>query len=72
MAKDTKERILTGLTEIFTRIFAGMMEKGLMCDREPDKTKEAIARVEAFSRHFIKTYEKDNRQEQNDLPGQKR
>ena len=27
-----------------------------LCDREPDKTEEAIARVEAFSRHFIKTY----------------
>ena len=27
-----------------------------LCDREPDKTEEAIARVEAFSRHFVKTY----------------
>ena len=27
-----------------------------LCDREPDKTEEAIAQVEAFSRHFIKTY----------------
>ena len=27
-----------------------------LCDREPDKTEEAIVRVEAFSRHFIKTY----------------
>ena len=27
-----------------------------LCDREPDKSEEAIAQVEAFSRHFIKTY----------------
>ena len=27
-----------------------------LCDREPDKTGEAIAQIEAFSRHFIKTY----------------
>ena len=27
-----------------------------LCDREPEKTKDAIAQVEAFSRHFIKTY----------------
>ncbi len=71
------KHFLTGLTEMFTPIFAGMMDKGLirrddpamlafayttpisalihLCDREPDKTEEAIARVEAFSRHFIKT-----------------
>lgn len=69
---------LTGLTEMFTPIFAGMMEKGLfraddpamlafaytapisalihLCDREPEKTEEAIRKIEAFSRHFIKTY----------------
>ncbi len=74
------KHFLTGLTEMFTRIFSGMMEKGLIrrdnpemlafayaapisalihwCDREPDKTEEAIVRAEAFSRHFIKTYEK--------------
>ena len=27
-----------------------------LCDREPDKTTEAIAQVEAFSRHFIRIY----------------
>ena len=27
-----------------------------LCDREPEKTAEAIARVEAFSRHFVKVY----------------
>ena len=27
-----------------------------LCDREPEKTPEAIAKIEAFSRHFIKTY----------------
>ena len=69
---------LTGLTDMFTHVFTGMMEKGLLrkddprmlafaytapisalihlCDREPEKTEDAIAQVEAFSRHFIKTY----------------
>ncbi len=72
------KHFLTGLTEMFTPIFAGMMEKGLfkrddpamlafsyttpisalihLCDREPEKTENAIAQVEAFSHHFIKTY----------------
>ena len=27
-----------------------------LCDREPEKTEEAIAQIEAFSRHFIATY----------------
>ena len=27
-----------------------------LCDREPEKTDDAIAQIEAFSRHFIKTY----------------
>ena len=69
---------LTGLTDMFTHVFTGMMEKGLirqddpkmlafaytapisalihLCDREPEKTEDAIAQVEAFSRHFIHTY----------------
>ena len=69
---------LTGLTEMFTRLFSGMMDKGLLrrddpamvafaytapisalihfCDREPEKMPEAMAQVEAFSRHFIKAY----------------
>ena len=69
---------LTGLKDMFTPIFAGMMDKGLireddpamlafaytapisalihLCDREPDKTDEAIAQAEAFSRHFIEIY----------------
>ena len=72
------KHFLTGLTEMFTRIFSGMMEKGLLkkddpamlafsytapisalihlCDRDPEKTEDAIVRVEAFSRHFISTY----------------
>ena len=72
------KHFLTGLTDMFTRIFTGMMEKGLLkkddpamlafaytapisalihlCDREPQKTDEAMARIEAFSRHFIKVY----------------
>ncbi len=80
---------LTGLTEMFTPLFAGMMDKGLMrrddpamlafsytapisalihlCDREPEKTEEAMARAEAFSRHFIKIYglEKTETEEKN-------
>jgi hypothetical protein len=27
-----------------------------LCDREPEKTGEAMAQVEAFSRHFIRIY----------------
>ena len=72
------KHFLTGLTEMFTPLFAGMMDKGLLrrddptmlafaytapvsalihlCDREPDKTQEAMKQAEAFSRHFIKTY----------------
>ncbi|MBP5169105.1 MAG: TetR/AcrR family transcriptional regulator [Oscillospiraceae bacterium] len=69
---------LTGLKDMFTQIFAGMMDKRLLrrddpsmlafaytapisalihlCDREPEKTEEAIVQVEMFSRHFVKTY----------------
>ncbi len=69
---------LTGLKDMFTPLFAGMMDKGLLrrddpamlafaytapisalihlCDREPEKTDETIAQIEAFSRHFVLTY----------------
>ena len=72
------KHFLTGLTEMFTHIFAGMMDKGSLrrddptmlafayttpisalihlCDREPDKKEAALAKVEAFSRHFIRVY----------------
>ena len=72
------KHFLTGLTQMFTPVFAGMMDKGLLrrddpemlafaytapisalihlCDREPEKTEEALARVEAFSRHFARVY----------------
>ena len=72
------KHFLTGLTDMFARIFTGMMDKGLLrkddpemlafaytapistlihlCDREPEKTEEAIKQIETFSRHFIKTY----------------
>ena len=72
------KHFLAGLTEMFTQVFNGMMEKGLLrkddprmlafaytapisalihlCDREPEKTEEAIRKIEAFSRHFIRTY----------------
>ena len=73
------KHFLTGLTEIFTHIFAGMMDKGLilrddpamlafaytppisalihLCDREPEKTEDALRKIEAFSRHFLAAYE---------------
>ena len=69
---------LTGLTQMFTPVFQGMMEKGLLrqddpemlafaytapisalirlCDREPERTEEAIGKIAAFSRHFIAAY----------------
>ena len=72
------KHFLTGLTEMFTHIFTGMMEKGLirrddpemlafayvtpisalihLCDREPEKAEEALAKAEAFSRNFVRTY----------------
>ena len=72
------KHFLSGLTEMFTHIFAGMMDKGLicrddpamlafafatpisalihLCDREPEKTEDAVRKIEAFSRHFIATY----------------
>ena len=71
------KHFLTGLTEIFTRIFAGMMDEGFirrddpamlafayttpisalihLCDREPEKTEDAIGQIEAFGRHFLAT-----------------
>ena len=78
-ARDLATRhFLTGLTEMFTQLFAGMMDKGLLrrddpamlafaftapisalihlCDREPKKTEDAIAQIEAFSLHFIRVY----------------
>ena len=76
------KHFLTGLTDMFTHVFTGMMDKGHLrrddpkmlafaytapisalihlCDREPEKTEEAIRQVEAFSRHFIKTYGADD------------
>ena len=72
------KHFLTGLTDIFTRIFTGMMDKGLLrkddpkmlafaytapisalihlCDREPEKTEDALKQIEEFSRHFIRVY----------------
>ena len=72
------KHFLTGLADMFTHVFTGMMDKGLLrkddpkmlafaytapisalihlCDREPEKTEEAMKQVEVFSRHFIKTY----------------
>ena len=72
------KHFLTGLREMFTPLFAGMMDKGLLrrddpamlafaytapisalihlCDREPEKAGEAMAQIEAFSRHFINVY----------------
>lgn len=72
------KHFLTGLTDMFTPLFQGMIDKGLLrrddpamlafaytapisalihlCDREPARMTEAIQRIEAFSRHFIRTY----------------
>ena len=72
------KHFLTGLTEMFARLFAGMMDRGLLrrddpgmlalaytapisalihlCDREPERAGEAMARVEAFCWHFIRVY----------------
>ena len=72
------QHFLTGLTDMFTPVFADMMDRGLLrrddprmlafaytapisalirlCDREPEKTDEAMAQIEAFSRHFVKSY----------------
>ena len=30
-----------------------------LCDREPGKTEEAIRQIEAFSRHFVRIYGKE-------------
>ena len=76
------KHFLTGLTDIFTQIFTGMMDKGLLrkddpkmlafsyttpisalihlCDREPEKTEEAIRQAEAFSRHFVRVYGRED------------
>ncbi len=80
LARDlATKHFLTGLTDMFTPLFAGMMDKGLLrrddpamlafaytapisalihlCDREPERTAAALARIEAFSRHFIETHQ---------------
>ncbi len=72
------KHFLTGLADMFTHVFTGMMDRGLLyrddpkmlafaytapisalihlCDREPEKTEEAMKQVEAFSRHFTRIY----------------
>ena len=79
------KHFLTGLTEMFTHIFDGMMNKGLLrrddpkmlafaytapvsslihlCDREPEKTADAISQIKAFSEHFVRAYGQENRSE---------
>ena len=79
------KHFLTGLTEMFTGIFTGMMDKGLLrkddpkmlafaytapisalihlCDREPEKTDNALKQIEEFSRHFIRVYGQDQETE---------
>ena len=76
------KHFLTGLTEMFTYIFDGMMNKGLLrhddpkmlafaytapisslihlCDREPEKTADAISQIKAFSEHFVRVYGQDD------------
>jgi AcrR family transcriptional regulator len=72
------KHFLNGLTEMFTHVFSGMMDRELLrrddpamvafaytapisalihlCDREPEKKDDALARIEAFCHHFIKVY----------------
>ncbi len=72
------KHFLTGLTDMFTPVFSGMMDKGILkrsdpemlafaytapisalihlCDREPEKTDEALLRIGDFIRHFISVY----------------
>ena len=72
------KHFLTGIRDMFTYLFTGMMDKGLLrrddpamlafaytspitalihlCDRAPEKTEDALARIEAFSRHFCRIY----------------
>lgn len=79
------KHFLTGLTEMFTYIFDGMMKKGLLrnddpqmlafaytapisalihlCDREPEKTADAISQIKAFSEHFVRVYGQENQSE---------
>ena len=33
-----------------------------LCDREPEKTSDAISQIKAFSLHFIKTYALENQE----------
>ena len=78
------KHFLTGLRDMFTAVFQGMMDKGLirkddpamlafaytapisalihLCDREPDRTEEAIQQIEVFSRHFVKVYGEEGQQ----------
>jgi hypothetical protein len=63
---------------MFTYVFEGMIDKGLLrrddpemlafayttpisalihlCDREPEKTDDAIAQIKAYSEHFVRVY----------------
>ncbi len=58
MAKDSKERILTAAPEVFPHLFActtPIFALIHLCDRDPEKTEDAIRKIEAFSRHFTAT-----------------
>ena len=72
------KHFLTGLMDLFTPVFSGMMDKGLLvrddpkmlafaytapisalihqADRTPEQAEAIIGEVEAYSRHFVKTY----------------
>lgn len=74
------KHFLTGLREMFTYVFSGMMDKGLirqddpamlafayttpisalihLCDREPEKTLQAIEQIESFSRYYLSVISK--------------
>ena len=76
------QHFLTGTRDIFAKIFAEMMESGVLkkddpdllalaytapitslihfCDRAPEKEAEIMEEAEAYIRHFIQTYGRNN------------
>ena len=79
---------LTGTKDIYTKIFAEMMENGILkrddpellafsytapitalihyCDREREKEPEIMRQIEAFVKHFIKTYKNKGNDNKNE------
>ena len=79
---------LSGTKDIYTKIFAELMDNGILkkddpamlafaytapitalvhdCDREPEKEPEIMRQIEAFVKHFIKTYERKENDDKNE------